>query len=103
MSVFDGLPDIFADTFGESVIYTPLASGVPATITAIWLETPLDIALTGADGDAINTDLHVRATDVAAPAEGDTAQRVSNGKLCRVVPPIRPDGNGMIALALELV
>jgi hypothetical protein len=42
MSVFDGLADIFTDTFGEAVIYTPVATGISKTINAIWWQSSLD-------------------------------------------------------------
>jgi hypothetical protein len=102
-SVFDGLADIFAATLGEPVVYTPVVTGVPATITAIWLERPLDVVMRGESGtDDISTELHVRAVDVPAPKEGDTVVRSGTGKTARVVAPIRPDDKGMIACTLEL-
>ncbi|MBX6427140.1 MAG: hypothetical protein IRZ09_14590 [Variibacter sp.] len=104
MSLFDGLPDAFVETFGEEVVYTPAATGVAATITAIWMEEPVAVALEGeAGGDDVAVTLHLRAADVPAPAEGDRAQRVATGRTMRVVPPIRPDGQGMIVCTLEAV
>lgn len=95
-AVFDGLADIFVDTLGEPVVYTPLATGVPATIQAIWTETTVDVAVAGEVlTDAGVTSLSVRAEDVS-PAEGDTATRVADGKTMKVTTPILLDGKGMI-------
>jgi hypothetical protein len=108
MSVFDGLADVFADTFGEPVSYTPIATGVPIgtgsppAIQAIWLEDAVDAQFADADTDAIRPQLHVRAADVPVPVEGDLAVRVKTGKSCKVVPPIRPDDKGMIVCGLAL-
>lgn len=102
MDVFDGLPDIFTGVFGEPVVYTPAETEVSQTITAIWYEEPIDAVLgEEASADDVAVTLHLRAADVASPQEGDTAQRVSDGKIMRIVPPIRPDGKGMIVCALE--
>jgi hypothetical protein len=101
-AIFDGLAEIFTDpsVFGEAVVYTPLATGVPVgangTINAIWHEGSLDVAMTGADSDAAQTTLHVRAADVPEPLEGDVARRVQNGRVMKVSTPILPDGKGMI-------
>jgi hypothetical protein len=104
--VFDGLDEIFADTFGEPVIYTPKATGVPlgagGTINAIWIEQPIDVVRGEADTDTTVTELHVQAS-IVAPKEGDMVQRVKNGKTCLVVTPIHPDDKGMIVCALEAV
>lgn len=99
MSLFDGMAEIFRDTLGEPVVYTP-AGGAPVTIEAIYFDTPLTVVL---DGEGIpvdnrNKELHVAAADLAAPAEGDHA--TVRGVTYRVVPPIRPDGQGMIVVAL---
>lgn len=99
-SVFDGMPDIFVGSFGEDIIYTP-SSGSPRTIRAIWIEVPDMQPVLMSDSDITISRLHVRASDIAEPLEGDTALRVRTGKLCKVVPPIRPDDKGMIACALE--
>lgn len=103
--VFDGLPDIFTESFGEPVIYTPVATSIPSDppISAIWRETSADVVLGGGEGvaaDSGRTTLSVRAADVPAPAEGDTARRVSDGKLMIVSTPILPDGKGMISCNL---
>ncbi|MDQ2084704.1 hypothetical protein RA307_31370 [Xanthobacteraceae bacterium Astr-EGSB] len=98
--LFDGLADIFTETLGEPVVYTPASTGVDGTITAIWIETPISAEFSEADSDDMSEILHVRASDVPAPAEGDTARRVKTGVIRQVVPPIRGDGKGMIALTL---
>lgn len=104
--VFDGMDQEFVDVFGEPVVYTPKATNVPlgadGKISAIWIERP-GLAVAGeADTDVAEVTLHVQAS-VVVPVEGDTAQRVKTGRTCRVVPPIRPDGQGMIACALEVI
>ncbi|WP_439611502.1 head-tail joining protein [Reyranella sp.] len=99
MSLFDGMAEIFRDTFGEAVIYTP-AGAAPLAIEAIYFETPLTIAHDdgGAPVDSQAKELHVAAADVAAPREGDRA--TVRGVTYKVVPPFRPDGQGMIAVSL---
>lgn len=102
-AVFEGLPDAFAETFGEAVIYTPADSGVALLINAIWIEEPVTAfdGLASVGADDVNVTLHVRSADVPQPAAGDCVERVATGKTGRVVSPIRPDGMGMIALTLE--
>jgi hypothetical protein len=104
--VFAGLDAIFADTFGEDVVYTPKATGIPlgvgGKIAAIWIEQPLIVATENADTDATGIELHVQAW-VVTPVEGDTVQRVKTGRTCRVVTPIQPDDKGMISVALEVI
>jgi hypothetical protein len=94
MSVFDGLADIFTDTFGEAVIYTPVATGISKTINAIWWQSSLDLSLPGGDAlvdvDVRKTELSVRSADISDPKEGDTAQRASDGLVMTVSTPIRP-------------
>lgn len=87
---------------GEPVIYTP-AGGTPVEIEAIWIEGAVSATFDDVGTDARAADLHVRAADVPAPREGDIAQRVATGKTMRVVTPIRPDDQGMIAVALEQI
>jgi hypothetical protein len=98
--VFDGMADIFADVFGCPVVYTPIAGGSPATINAIWWETPLTVTIGEVAADARQTQLSVRAVDVPDPQEGDTATRVSDGKVMTVTTPIQPDGKGIIVCNL---
>ena len=108
MSVFDGLPGIFKSTFGRPVVYTPITTGVALpTITAIFTRRSIPIVLggdAGADGAICTLDLAF--VDVAAPAEGDTvtiaatATQAAEGTF-KVVPPIRPDGEGMTTVMLE--
>lgn len=92
---FDGLADIFADTLGEPVTYTP-EGGSAVAITAIWTERTIDVVVgSEAQSDAGVTTLKVRAEDVT-PAEGDIAVRDADGKTMVVTTPILPDGKGMI-------
>ena len=103
MSAFDGLPEIFTNAdfgFGEAVAYTPAATGIPATISAIWIARPLTVTLGQVGEDATDVMLHVRAADVPAPQEGDTVRRVATGETMQVATPIEADGNGMIAIRL---
>ena len=99
-SPFDGMADIFTQHLGDdNVVYTP-SGGQPRTIRAIYFETPLSVNIddSGAPSDNQAKELHVSATDVAAPAEGDHA--TVRGVTYRVVPPFRADGQGMTALSL---
>ena len=104
MGVFDGIADIITDIFCDSpVIYTPIATGIPVTINAIWWEMTLLIAPGVTDDvsvDMARTQLTVRAVDIPNPQEGDTAKRVSDGKVMEVTTPILPDGKGLIACNL---
>jgi hypothetical protein len=103
MSVFDGMADIFTDpgVFGEAVDYKPLATGTPQRITAIWWELQQPEIMVGmVESDGNTTQLSVRAADVAAPAEGDIATRISDGKVMTVSTPINPDGKGIIVCNL---
>jgi len=100
MSVFDGMADIFADTFGEAVDYTPLATSITKRITAIWWEAPLSITIGDVAVEGGKTQLSLRAADISVPAEGDTARRISDGKLMTVTTPIDADGKGIIVCNL---
>lgn len=102
MGVFDGLADIFTGTLGEPVIYTPASTGVPVTITAIWIDYPIEVQFEDISVDACRTQLSVRAIDVAEPREGDLAKRVSDDKEMKITTPIQPDGKGMIVCNLAL-
>jgi hypothetical protein len=93
-AVFDGLADIFVDTLGEPVVYTP-SGGSPVTIDAIWTEASFVASVGEIPIDAGSTTLSVRASDLT-PAEGDTATRVADSKTMTVTTPILPDGKGMI-------
>lgn len=108
MSLFDGLPAVFASTFGRPVVYTPVATGVPLPgFDAIFTRRPIEISLGGdgaADGEICTLDVPVAS--VAAPADGDLVTVPANGAAAaegtfRIVPPIRPDGEGMITCMLE--
>jgi hypothetical protein len=96
------MADIFTDpsVFGVPVVYTPIATGTPQTINAIWWQTSLDVPDALVMTDASKTTLSVRAADIAAPAEGDTARRVSDGLVMTVSTPILPDGKGIIVCNL---
>jgi|GEM_PF-5870205 len=109
MSLFDGLPAVFASTFGRPVVYTRAAApGAPLALTAIFTRRPVEIVLRGeteADGDVCTLDIEL-ALLPALPAEGDTVEipatdsQSAEGTF-RVVPPIRRDGEGMATLMLE--
>ncbi len=97
--VFDGLPDIFIETFGEPVSYTP-AGGDPVAISAIWTQEPIEVLLgDNIAVDAGKTQMSVRAVDVT-PREGDSVTRIADNTTMTVVTPIRPDGKGMIVCDL---
>lgn len=94
MGVFDGLPDVFARSFGETVLYNG------GEIVGIWIQVPiLDSLSSGPEVATNRTELHVRSSDFPTePAEGDTVVR--GGVTYRVDAPPQPDGKGMIALTL---
>lgn len=93
--LFDGLADVFVETLGEPVTYSPLA-GQARTIQAIWKETTQVVALGDrAPVDVGTTTLSIRAED-GTPAEGDRVRRLSDGKVMEVTTPILPDGKGMV-------
>lgn len=99
-AVFDGLPDVFVETLGEPVTYTP-EGGSPVLIEAIWTERPLDVIVGGeVSVDEIRSTLKVRASDLT-PEEGATARRESDGRTMVVCTPIHPDGKGMIVCNLS--
>jgi hypothetical protein len=101
MKLIDGLPDIFTGTFGEPVVYTPAGEDAePLQITAIWIESHVPDVLGEVASDSLRVELHLRRADVPSPAEGDLVQRVETGRTMKVVPPIRPDDQGMIAVTL---
>jgi len=95
---------IFLDAaeFGAAVEYTIAATGEIIAIDALWIERPLAAGFADADEDAIASTLLLRADDIAAPVEDDLVERLSDGQRMRVVPPIAPDGTGMIRVALEI-
>lgn len=103
MSIYDGLPDIFTESLGESVVYTPLATGIPAAITAIWDEQPIQVPFNEVPTGDSRVELHVRAQDIPSPTEGDLVFRPAKNVTRRVVSPISPDGKGMISVALAKV
>lgn len=98
-AVFDGLADVFVETLGEPVTYTP-QDGDPVLIEAIWTERPLDVIVGEVAADEIRSTLKVRASDLT-PREGDTVRRESDGKTMTVSTPINPDGRGMIVCNLS--
>lgn len=102
-AIFDGLPELFVETFGErdGVIYTPIATGVPLDdpLDAILIDDPLDVVIgEQVGGDDVRKTLHMRTADVAEPAEGDLAE--IDGVTWTVVPPFKPDGKGMVSVTL---
>lgn len=106
--LFDGMAAIFRDTFGRPVVYTPVATGAAMPgFTAIFTRRPIDVVLGDtppADGEICTLDLALE--NVAAPAEGDLVTVPADGNspaegTFKVVPPIRPDGKGMVTVMLE--
>lgn len=109
MSVFAGLPDVFASAFGRPVVYTRAAApGAPLERTAIFTRRPLPIVLGGDpahDGEICTLDIELAGLP-AEPVEGDTVEIPATDSepaegTFRVVPPIRKDGEGMVTLMLE--
>ena len=108
-SIFEHLDvaGTFAEHLGERevIVYTRLG-GAPITLEAgraIFFEEPVTIVHDdgSASTDNAQKELHLQAADIPAPAEGDTV--LVRGITYKVVPPIRPDGKGMIAVSLVKV
>ena len=97
------LPAAMITTFGEPVIYTPVATGRPVAISGIWTEGYVGEVFAGsagADGRLIKLD--IRIADLPdAPQEGDLVRRVATGFDGQVVPPIRPDNIGIVSLTVQ--
>ncbi|HEY4775888.1 MAG TPA: hypothetical protein VIH40_13840 [Xanthobacteraceae bacterium] len=106
MSIFGGLPDIFTETLGEPVLYTP-AGGLAVTINAMVVDEPLLANFEHADQTANKTVAYVRSDDVVGVKQGDglveTENPVGVNRSFRIVEPIQPDGKGMTSLMLELL
>lgn len=96
--LFDGMPDIFRDTFGESVIYTKVG-GAPLDLQAIVLMPAL--LVTGiADVDVVTADTQIHCAVADLPSgfgERDTV--IVRGVTYRVRAPMS-DGQGMVRLPL---
>lgn len=100
MSVFDGMSDAIIDALGEDVIYTPIATGLPVTIRAIWWTHPQTSAAGDFEADDRRLGLSVKTSDIPAPAEGDRVQRVKDGTVRMLAPPILPDDEGVTVCSL---
>jgi hypothetical protein len=103
--LFDDMPYIFTDPetgFGEPVKYVSSQTGRKKTINAIWIEGPV---IQGMDprADAAAIRIEVREDDISNPAEGDEVTRTATKVTMKVVPPIKPDGNGMVSLTLSKI
>lgn len=97
MNVFDGLPDIFVDVFGDDIPITYNGVG----IKGIWVDPSVTLSIEASVGFvATQPELHVQASDfpTVQPKEGDSVVR--GGIAYRVDGPPRPDGKGMIVLTM---
>lgn len=96
--LFDGLPAIFRDTFGESVTYTK-SGGSPLEVRAVVLTPALLVqGLAEIDVVTANTEIHCAVADLPAGyGEGDAV--VVRGVGYRVRAPM-PDGHGMVRMPL---
>lgn len=95
MGVFDGMSDAIIDALGEDVIYTPIATGLPAIIRVIWWTHPMTSDVGDVEVDARRSGLSVKTSDIAAPAEGDRVERLKDGTVRVVATPILPDDQGV--------
>ena len=96
--LFDGLPAIFRDTFGESVIYTK-AGGIPLELQAIVLVPTLLVqGLAEVDLVSADTEIHCATADLPV-GYGANDSVVVRGIAYRVKAPM-PDGRGMVRLPL---
>ncbi len=100
-NIFDGLASIFVEHLGQPVVYTPKATGIPKTINAIPRVEPqlVDLGQAGPSHDTVRRLLDFNLADIANPAEGDGV--TIDGEAFTVVPPIAPDGKGMVSVTLE--
>lgn len=105
---FDGLADPLAEApgFGEPVIYIPIATGIAlgdaGTIQGIWCEDH-QLGMFDVKSDQQSVRCEVRASDVGSCLEGDTIERVKTAYKGQVVPPIVPDGHGLICVTLQKI
>jgi hypothetical protein len=100
MSVFDGLPDIFTDAFGEAVTVTP-SGGDAREINAIFRRRPREQFGSGIGGRvAFEATISARTVDVSDIADGDA---VAIGSRSYEVRAIQPDDKGMSMLTLRSV
>lgn len=102
--LFDDMPEVFADTFGEDIVFTPIATGIAATVQGIWSDKPvIDGMESRSTGRAIRLDLRLAELGDVDPVEGDKVTRVATGETGTVAPPIMPDGFGMVSVVIERV
>jgi hypothetical protein len=96
--LFDGLPAIFRDTFGEAVTYMKVGDA-HLEIQAVVLTPALLVqGLAEIDVVTADTEIHCAVADLPAGyGEGDTV--VVRGASYRVKAPM-PDGHGMVRLPL---
>lgn len=98
-SIFDGLPDVFIQTLGQTVTVIP-AGGVAREITAVFRRSAQpDPFESGAF--VRETTLGARSVDVTDLADGDLVE-VGVGEQY-AVRTIEPDGRGMTRILLEAV
>lgn len=100
MSIFDGLANVFTDTFGETVAIT-LGAGPAKDITAIFREESDMFLEQGSIGGVRSSRLVLRAqsSDVVGVVSGDTVVR--QGVTYTVID-VEPDPHGMTALPLQV-
>lgn len=100
-TLFDGLADVFRDTFGERVLYQP-ALGGDSYVDAVWIESSVVAGDEYSAGvQTTRPEMHIASADVPSAAEGDTLVRA--GVSWRVAAPPQPDGHGMVRLVVERV
>lgn len=93
MSVFDGLPDIFTETFGRAV--TIRATGVPDQIVQGIFQARSVDAFGVSQPEAM---LHLRAADAALLTQSATVEIGGAWFIPRVQ---EADGKGMVPVRLE--
>lgn len=99
-SLFDGMAEIFRDTFGEAVTYTR-SGGSPIALQGVVDLPSLRVeGLAEIDLVTIDPSLHCAVADLPAGyGAGDSV--VARGVSYLVKGPPMPDGFGMVRLALK--
>ena len=100
MSIFANLPGIFTSALGEPLGYTPPGGGYERDIVGLWEADYSALSgLAGVDIDQAGPAVHVNVDDVPYIDQGAIIRRGSENYLVRSV---RPDGQGMVSLMLEI-
>lgn len=100
MSVFDGMDAIFAETFGDAGVYTPMI-GASLTVYPI-LEEAGETLISSGEVDVVSRTPYAdfRESQMFAALEDEVL--VARGKTWKLIGGPIPDGRGMVRWMLEL-